>query len=73
MKVLLLSLIPIGIFLLGLLAGRVTRPVLDDKDQKELTWLRQMREDLQSQAAEHVALGDTFATIALDMMKKPPS
>jgi hypothetical protein len=68
-KVLILSLIPLGFFVLGWLAGRV-RPAPSEFDRKELVALREMREDLMSMAAEHIALGDTFAPIAFDRMKE---
>ena len=69
MKVLILALIPMGCFILGWLAGRA-KPAPSEFDKKELLALREMREDLMSMAAEHIALGDTFAPIAFDRMKE---
>jgi hypothetical protein len=69
MKALVLALIPIGIFVLGFLAGKVRRPP-DPKVEQQLHELQYMREELMTKAAEHATLGDDFAVIALDILAK---
>lgn len=67
-RVLILTLIPIGLFLFGWATGRMTQPKESlAKDQlRELDELRRLRDHLYMQAGQHVALGDNFALIAMD-------
>ena len=72
MKALILAAIPVIGFVCGVVLGRLRTP-LSAEERKELTTLREMREDLMSMASEHAMLGDTFAPIAFDRMKETRS
>jgi len=74
MKAIILALIPIIAVAVGVLVGRRAAspsPKLSKSDQRELEWLRGLREELIASASEHATLGDDFAVIALGMMRRP--
>jgi hypothetical protein len=68
-------LVPLALFaFLGFAFWMLTRSTTEKRlsrpEKRELESLRVLRDDLYDQAAQHVALGDNFASIVMDTIRQ---